>query len=365
MKHFLYISFALIICIGLLWACKPGQEKVVDKPEGKKDIPSVETSGAQKTIISKTASLTGSVIATRIARVATSVEGPIIRARIKEGDNIRKGEVVFSVGRSTSADASLASAKEDLKRDKEEMGRIDKLVQSGAIPGVELDKSRANVARAEAQVAKAQETINDYTLHSPWNGSVSKVLVAEGDYVAPRAVLAEIYDPTSLVIQCSFPEALTRYATTGTTVLATLDAYPDRTFNARVSRVYSEMERRTRTLTVEVSLNDRVSLVPGMFARLKVILEKASDATVVPVEALFETPKGSRGLYVVKEGKALLREVETGIEEGNRIQILKGIAPGDQVVVVGQEKLKDGVAVRVAGVEKSSPLQDKKGEAKK
>lgn len=314
--------------------------------------------------ISKTASLTGTIIATKVARIATAVEGPIVHARIKEGDVVSKGAVLFSIGRNTFADASLASAKEDLKKEKEELERIEKLVQSGAIPGVELDKAQATISRVEAQVAKAQENLNDYTLRSPLNGSVSKVAVAEGDYVAPRATLAEIYDPTSLVVQCSVPEALTCCTPLGTKVITVLDAYPGKTFNGAISRVYSELDRKTRTLTVEVSLNDKIHLVPGMFARLEVIVEKIPQATVVPVEALFVTPKGSRALYVIKEGKAFLREVTTGIEEDSKIQIVKGVEPGEQVVLVGQERLKDGMAVKVAGVEKPDPPLGKKGEAK-
>lgn len=364
MKRFLPTLFALIISIGLLSTCTQGQEKPVDKPGGGKEVPIVKTTAVQTAEISRTATLTGSVIATKVARIATAVEGPIVQAKIKEGDAVRKGEVVFRIGRSTSADASLASAREDLKKEKEELGRIEKLVKNGAIPGVELDKAQTNAARAEAQVAKAQETHNDYTLRSPMNGSVSKVAAAEGDYVAPRATLAEIYDPASLVVQCSVPEALTNSIHAGTKVIVTLDAYPGKTYAAKVSRVYSALDQKTRTLPVEVTLADKVRLVPGMFARLKAIMEKVPEAIIVPVETLIVTAKGTRALYVIQEGKAILREVETGIEEAGKIQIMNGIQPGDQVVVVGKERLKDGMAVKLAGSEKQDSSRDKKGEAK-
>jgi len=124
------------------------------------------------------------------------------------------------------------------------------------------------------------------------------------------------------------------------------------------------MDQKTRTLTVEVTLADKVRLVPGMFARLKAIMEKVPEAIVVPVETLIVTAKGTRALYVIKEGKAILREVETGIEEAGKIQIMKGIQPGDQVVVVGKERLKDGMEVKLAGAEKQDSSRDKKGEAK-
>jgi membrane fusion protein (multidrug efflux system) len=113
-----------------------------------------------------------------------------------------------------------------------------------------------------------------------------------------------------------------------------------------ISRVYPQLDERMRTRTVEVALSDPVELIPGMFARIQVILDSIHDAVIVPVEAVQITPGGEKTAYVFQDGKALRRKVQTGIEETNQIQILQGIQPGEQVIVMGNEKLKDGSPVR-------------------
>jgi multidrug efflux pump subunit AcrA (membrane-fusion protein) len=107
-----------------------------------------------------------------------------------------------------------------------------------------------------------------------------------------------------------------------------------------------------RTRTAEVEVTDKVDLVPGMFARLGLILKSEKDTVVVPTEAVIVTPKGFRVAYVIEDGKAFQRKVTVGIEGGGKIQILAGIKPGEQIAIAGNEKLKDGVEVRVQGTEK-------------
>jgi membrane fusion protein (multidrug efflux system) len=119
----------------------------------------------------------------------------------------------------------------------------------------------------------------------------------------------------------------------------------------RIGRVYPYLDPRLRTRPVEISLDKAIPLLPGMFARLQVALSSIDSAVTVPVEALVTKPKGLV-VFVVEDGKAIARLVETGIEAGNRLQIIAGIQPGDKVIVAGNEKLKDGVAVNLAGDEK-------------
>jgi multidrug efflux pump subunit AcrA (membrane-fusion protein) len=78
-------------------------------------------------------------------------------------------------------------------------------------------------------------------------------------------------------------------------------------------------------------------------------LKTEKDTVVVPSEAVIVTPKGFRVAYVVQDGKAVQRKISTGIEGGGKVQVLSGIKPGEQLVVAGNEKLKDGVEVRLPG----------------
>jgi len=268
---------------------------------------------------------------------------------VREGDLVKRGEKLLGIGRNTAAQALLAAAMAAFKEQEQDLKRVQQLVESGAIPGATLDTSRSKFESARAQVAKARESTGDYSVAAPWDGIVSKVLVRDGDYVAPRTVLVELFDPHSLVIRFSVPEVQATEIGENMAVTAQLDAYPGKSFQGRVRRVYPELDSRMRTRTAEAILADPLELIPGMFARIQVTLQSVPEAVTVPSEAVIVTPKGERIAFVVREGKAVRRKIETGIEKDGRIQIVKGLQPGEQVVVAGNEKLKDGAEVQVRG----------------
>jgi membrane fusion protein (multidrug efflux system) len=312
-----------------------------------KALPSVTTEPAQAGDLSKTVALTGSVAATRIARMASPGEGPIKDCKVREGDRLKRGEKVVSIGRNVGAEALVASSVAALKEQEQELGRVEQLVQSGAIAGSLLDTARSKHASAKAQLVKSRETAGDYSITAPWDGIVSKVLVRDGDYVAPRTALVEIFDPQSLVVRFAVPEVQATEIQNDMTVETQLDAYPGKTFQGKIERVYPELDVRMRTRTVEAAIEEPVTLIPGMFARVKVVLAFVPDAVSVPSAAVIVTPKGDRIAFVIQNGKALRRKVETGIEDAGRIQITKGIQAGEQVITAGNEKLKDGAEVQV------------------
>ncbi|MBI4776132.1 MAG: efflux RND transporter periplasmic adaptor subunit [Deltaproteobacteria bacterium] len=328
-----------------------------DKPEAgqpskQKQPPVVEVVSASKATLSLGLALTGSVDPYRVARLASPAEGPVLGIRVREGDHVKTGDELLSVGRKKGIDALIASLREELKKEEYNLSRTRQLVDGEALPGEQLDQARAACENVRAQLIHAEETAQDHTITAPWEGVVSGLLVKEGEFVAPRAALLEMYDPSSLVIRAAVPEKYTADIAADMPVDVRLDAYPDGVLKGRVERVYPYLDPRLRTRTMEIVLDKSVHLLPGMFARLRVLLKTVSEAVVVPSEALVLTPKG-RVVFVVEDGKAIGRPVETGIEEGNRIQIIAGVVPGDKVVVAGNEKLKDGAAVSLSGSEKS------------
>jgi membrane fusion protein, multidrug efflux system len=354
MKRWAYIIAGVIILALAVWGISRiiASKGSAGNGQPKKPNPLVATQTVRLGEIASTLQITGSVEPTRVARLASPAEGPITNCRVREGDTVREGVRIISIGRKKGADAMLMSAHQDLKLEQEELVSIEKLVESGAIPKDQLELARSKQARMVAQLEKMKESSEDYEVVAPWDGVISKVLVADGNYVAARAVLVEVFDPGSLVVRMAVPEAQSQDIRLGMEVTVTLDAYGGKTFQGRISRIYPELDRRMRTRTVEVEVTDKVDLVPGMFARLGLILKSEKDTVVVPTEAVIVTPKGFRVAYVVEEGKALQRKIATGIEDGSKVQVLSGIRSGEQIVVAGNEKLKDGVEVRLQGEQK-------------
>jgi membrane fusion protein (multidrug efflux system) len=332
--------------IYVITSAKPetGQPSKQERP------PVVKVVAASNATVSLGLELTGAVEPYQIARLASPAEGPVFRIRVREGDRVKAGDALLSIGRKKGADALIFSLQEKFKKEEDNLRRTEQLVGNGTFPVKQLDQAKADYEDVRAQLVKAEETAQDYAITAPWAGVVSQVLVKEGEFVAPRVALLEMYDPSSLVIRVAVPEKHAATVSTDMCADIRLDAYPGEILKGRIERIYPYLDPRLRTRTVEIVLDKPVDLLPGMFARVKVLLKVVNDAVVVPAEAVVSTPKG-QAIFVVEEGKAVRTPVETGIEEGNRIQIVTGIKPGDKVVVAGNEKLKDGAAVSLSGGE--------------
>jgi len=110
----------------------------------------------------------------------------------------------------------------------------------------------------------------------------------------------------------------------------------------------SELDRRLRTRAFEAKLPKDATFAPGMFARLRTVLQDEPAALTVPVDAVLGTDK-SRFVFVVKDGTASRRDVESGFEQDGRVWVRTGLQRGDAVIVSGIERVKDGSPVRIEG----------------
>lgn len=353
----------LIILIVLVTAILAGAGVLVvynispDSPETAQELkqkkpPVVEVVPAFYTTVSRLLELTGSVKPYKEAHLASPAEGPIEKLNAREGDAVRGGEPLLFIGRKKGAEALIASLRQELQKEQANLSRKRNLVEKGAIAEEELDRAKAGLENVRARLAQAEESLRDYVITAPWHGIVSGVHVKEGQFVSPRTVVIEIYDPDSLVITAAVPERHAAEISPDMGVEVELDAYPEKQVRGSIDRIYPYLDSRLRTRTIEIVPDEPLDLLPGMFARLKIVLEKADDAVAVPKEAVVSTPAGP-AVFVVEDGKTERRIVETGIEEKEKIQIVRGVVAGEKVAVAGNQKLKHGMSVRIAEREKS------------
>ena len=128
------------------------------------------------------------------------------------------------------------------------------------------------------------------------------------------------------------------------------DALPGETFIGNVTRIDSYIDPKTRTSSVEIAIDNEKQaggrLRPGMFGQASIIEKEYRNAITVPNAALHESEKGHY-VFTVKNGKAELRDVETGITENSRTQIKKGLAAGEEVIIFGANNINNGEEVEV------------------
>ena len=292
--------------------------------------------------------VTGTVEATTVAGLASQAEGPILDCRVREGDLVTQGQELLRIGRHLSADAAQTSAREELRRQEQEFRRITALVADKAVADDQLDAARASLERARAALVQAEQAAADYSIRAPWAGVVSRVRVADGNYVSPRTPLVDVYDPTSLVLRFAVPEDHAFALTVGGRIQTSFDALPGRTFTLDIVRAYPDLDRRLRTRSFEATLPADATFAPGMFARVRAVLQEVPDALTVPVDAVLGDGT-THFVFLLVDGRALRRPVETGFEQDGRVWIRSGVQVGDRVIVGGIERVKDSATVRVEG----------------
>jgi RND family efflux transporter MFP subunit len=209
-----------------------------------------------------------------------------------------------------------------------------------------VEVARTSVANAESQLALARKNLSYAVIPAPIDGFVSERTADLGEYVSPQQKVATIVRTNPLRIRIDIPEQAIPEVQVGQSVSVTTSAWPDQNFSGRVARIAPNVSATSRTLTVEAEIeNSGGALKPGQFATVRILQERADPAVLVPARAVV-TEAGVSRVYVIKDGRAEQRVVQTGQTEGDLIEIKSGIAADEQVATSNLELLSDGIAIK-------------------
>lgn len=182
-------------------------------------------------------------------------------------------------------------------------------------------------------------------VESPLTGIVGRVYVDIGENVTAQTPVALVVDMDKIRIDLDIPEKYIPRVGVGQKARINVDAYPAEGFAGVVTKVSPVVEIETRSAPIEITAdNPRHRLKSGMFARVGLILSEHKDVPAILKEALIGR-EPELYLYLVKDNKAVLKKVTLGLREGPYYQVQEGVKEGDLVVIMGQQRLKDGVAV--------------------
>jgi multidrug efflux pump subunit AcrA (membrane-fusion protein) len=270
------------------------------------------------------------------------------------------------------ADVALARANYNLAESN--FQRAQKLVESGDISRAEFDQrksqrdalkqaydsaiaqarqnyaavmvARTNVTNAQTQVDMARRSLSYTVVTAPIAGYVLERPVDVGAYVSTTTKVATIVKTNPLWIRIDIPEQAVQQIKTGQSVSLSTTSWPDRTFSGRVARISPNVSASSRTLTVEAEIeNQGGALKPGQFATARILLPQSEPAVLVPQRAL-RTISGATYLFVIKNGHAEQRLVQSGQTEGDLVEIKSGVAADEVVATSNVEQLSDGAAVK-------------------
>lgn len=214
--------------------------------------------------------------------------------------------------------------------------------------GDQIRAARASVQSAQAQVEVARQAIADTQIRAPYAGRIAGKPAQPGEVAGPGSVVARIIGGSGLYFEGEVPESEITRVRSGSPVSIAITAIPGRTFSGRVAAINPLASTVGRLYTVRIAFNAiSPEIKPGMFARGAITLRTIPDAVMVPSTAVVEY-RGQTIVWVMN-GEAAVKSipVQTGIRKQDSIQILSGLAPGEKVIVKGQQNLNDKSKVRV------------------
>jgi len=319
----------------------------------------------------ETREIVGTVRARTSAVVSTRIPGTVSILRVREGERVRKGQLLAQLdARENQANAAGAAAGSDeARRALDEaltrkqltdttFERYQRLFSEQAVTRQEFDVKLAErdlaaqgVARAEARLkqaregSRAAETMADYTrILAPISGIITSKQADLGATVFPGQPLMTVEDEGGYQLELAIPENMAATVRPGTPVQVTLDALGS-SFAAKIAEIVPSTDPLSRTFTAKIDLG-RTGLRTGMFGRGAIALGSSVNAITVPKTALVERGAMTSVWTVDRENIVRMRLVKAGKAFGERTEILSGLSDGDRVVTGGAEKVSEGNRVQ-------------------
>lgn len=302
---------------------------------------------------------TGELRAKDAATIASEVSGRITALEVDEGDRVEEGGLLLLVDPQkrelelADARARLTEARANLEEQQRELGRMQQLYDRDIASSQALDKATtalslagSRVQAARARVGVATRAVQDSQVRAPFAGLLASREVSRGEYVKVGQALFDLVALDPIEVEFSVAERDSARVVLGQQVAVSVSPYPDEVFTGVVSVISPRIDRRTRTLRVKARIpNADGRLRPGLFARADLGIAKREGALVVPQEALLLRAAGQIVYTVDAENRVHRVVVEAGLHQGGRIEILSGLAEGDQVIIRGHAALSDGMLV--------------------
>jgi RND family efflux transporter MFP subunit len=318
---------------------------------------SVEVVQPTRGPITRYVTLPGEIKPNQQAILYAKVAGYLKTITVDKGDSVQQGALLAEIEAPElladraryKAEAEVAGI--DYKRLSESQKKAPDLVVQQT---VDEAKGRLEIAKANRD---RTETLITYTrIVAPFSGIITKRLVDPGAFVpaatsgsaAQNAAIVTLTDFNRVRLQVAVPEIEASLIAIGQPVDLTVEALPGRRFEGSVTRFSYALDEATKTMLAEIELpNQKLELRPGMYATVRIGVERKEDVLLVPVDALV-TEKAGASVFIITDNKAKKTRIQTGFNDGTSVEASGGLKGGEQVILVGKRTLNDGQPVSIS-----------------
>jgi len=272
------------------------------------------------------------------------VAGMIESFNFREGDKVRKGEIIARLDQS---DALLK-----LKQAQIELEEYEKLYSIGAIVKSKLEQARLAARLASSEFEKTY-------LRAPKGGIIGDKTVEVGEFITPNVKIATLVNLENVVVELGIIEKEIDRVFLGQNVTVNVDTYPGIDFTGTVRNISPLIAGKSKTLTVKANLdNPGGLLLPGMFARVRISIFEKDNALIIPSDSLDQSTGDFRVFVVGDDNVAYAQRVEVAYLSSDYAQIAEGVDEGELVVVEKPESLADGKKVKIIEVKQYGEAEE-------
>ena len=283
----------------------------------------------------------GTIRAARGVELSAETSGEVIKVEVNSGEKVEAGQLILTLNDSVEK-ASRKQQEANLKLARLLYERDASLIKKKSIPQSQYDRSQADLDSAIAQLAQTTAQLDNKSIVAPFAGTTGIINVKVGDYIQSGTAITNLQDLSELEIDFSVPDRYFPSLRPGLAIAVHVAAFPDRVFKATLRAIDAKVDTSTRNLMLRASLEDSEGLLPGMFARMVIDLDKPERVVTVPETAVTYSLHGNT-VFVLLQGKGQTtvqpRVVETGATRNGQIVITRGLLGSEWVVTVGQNKL--------------------------
>jgi HlyD family secretion protein len=329
----------------------------------------VDTAAAVRHEVIEYITVVGNLIGQATVDIVPRVAGRLDSISAKLGDRVTRGQMVAKIEDRELLQqvkqieqnvmvnkATVTQRQSDLQLRKTTLARQQELLSRGlatrqtvedaeagfnsAVAAVEL--ATAQLGQTQARLDELKITLSNTTVVSPVDGFVGRRNLDQGAFAGANTAILSVVDISTVRMVSNLVEKDFKRVTPGVQALVEVDAFPGEQFAGVVSRVAPVFDAATRTASMEIEVpNPGYRLKPGMYARVRLTVDRRPDALTVPRNAVVDS-EGRRGVFLIDGQTAKFQPVTTGLQDNERIEILEGLAEGTRVITTGALALRAG-----------------------
>lgn len=365
-RRWLYL---LLVGLLLLWAL--GCSKSNAKKEETVRVP-VEIETVQSGNLVQTLTYNGDINAEFEVKVFSKIPDRIEKFHVDMGSYVKQGAPLATIYAATieqavrQAEAGVAAARAQEANVKVEYERAQRLLNENALSKQQFDllatqyeAAKAGLQTAEAGLRSARSTLNDATVTAPISGIIGKRYYEAGDMANPAVPLVTVVQMNRVKIIFDATESDLGRIKMGQEANVSVRSYPDDTFIGHISKISPVLDPLSRLAQIEVLVeNGDQRLKPGMFAQVTVTTGTLQNVVLAPRYAVLESTTLQRQnnedravtnyfAYVIEDGKAVQRQLQPLYINHTQLAIAEGLKAGEQLIVSGQNNVRDGSVVDI------------------